>query len=251
MSCDSEDSLKPGAQPFPPTSWSLIAAARGNATEPEHAQKAIAEFCRNYWFPLYFYLRANGHDQTDAEDLTQTFFEQLLRRNLLQSVDQARGKLRSFLLIALKEVIIDDTRRRQAQKRGSGVPNLSFDHPKAEERFHLHTNDSGSDESDTGFDRVWARQLFDQAMDQVGHDHEKKGRGQIYTLLKPFITQTDDTGLSYGEAATKLELQESSVRVRVFRMRKSLRDNLEKLVLETVSHPDELEEEVRYLLSLL
>src|SRR5678816_2824642 len=87
---------------FAPTNWDLVLAA--GEEESADAAKALAKLCRTYWYPLYAYVRRKGHSVHDAEDLTQGFFEQLMRRESIRQV-RGEGKFRSFLLAALEHFL--------------------------------------------------------------------------------------------------------------------------------------------------
>ncbi len=81
---------------FATTHWSVVLAAKqGDASE---AAGALEKLCRAYWRPLYAYIRRDGHDATEAQDLTQDFFARLLARDYLQHLHHQQGKFRSFLL---------------------------------------------------------------------------------------------------------------------------------------------------------
>ncbi len=84
------------ARGFATTRWSLIAAARDGA--PPQARAALAALCSTYWYPLYTFIRRQGHNADEAQDLTQEFFARLLEKDFLEGVDQAKGKFRAFLL---------------------------------------------------------------------------------------------------------------------------------------------------------
>src|SRR6266436_2372002 len=85
---------------FPHTRWSVVLAATlKNSSESAAALEAI---CRAYWHPLYAYVRRCGQSPHDAQDLTQEFFRHMLEKRWLDSVDREKGKLRSFLIVALK-----------------------------------------------------------------------------------------------------------------------------------------------------
>ena len=87
--------------PFPRTRWSLVVAAR--VSDPTgNGEQALSELCRIYWRPLYLYALRLGNDPQDAEDLTQGFLARFLENRSFGSVDQSRGKLRSFLLTSFK-----------------------------------------------------------------------------------------------------------------------------------------------------
>src|SRR3974377_1839510 len=84
---------------FATTHWSVVPAA-GNPEGPE-ATAALERLCRIYWYPLYAYVRREGHSPADAQDLTQGFFARLLRKDYLHDVAPAKGKFRTFLLVML------------------------------------------------------------------------------------------------------------------------------------------------------
>jgi hypothetical protein len=49
---------------FTTTHWSDVLAA-GHSTAPD-AQQALETLCRGYWYPLYAYVRRQGHPPGDA-----------------------------------------------------------------------------------------------------------------------------------------------------------------------------------------
>src|SRR6266481_8900891 len=106
-----------GAVAFATTHWSLVLEAQG---ESPAAQEALEKLCRIYWRPVYSFLRRQGVAQEEAEDLTQGFFALLLERGDFSAVHREKGRLRSYLLTALKHFLADERRRAMAIKRGKG-----------------------------------------------------------------------------------------------------------------------------------
>ena len=125
--------MKTHSSPFPTTHWTLIQSVQEGT--PEEAAKAMEEICKNYWFPIYAYLRRSGRSAHDAEDITQAFFQQLIEDETIKNARQARGKLRSFLLTVLVRLLSDLGRHNKALKRGGGHAVVSFDAMEAEERY--------------------------------------------------------------------------------------------------------------------
>ena len=87
-------STSTGAEPpprpaFVTTHWSLVVSAGGNDTP--HARNALEKLCRAYWFPIYAFVRRQGHNPHDAQDLTQEFFARLLEKNHLAGADPAKA----------------------------------------------------------------------------------------------------------------------------------------------------------------
>src|SRR5262245_49514379 len=81
---------------FTTTHWTVVLAAKdGNSTQ---AFEAMEKLCRTYWAPVYGFIRREGYDATEAQDLTQEFFARLLAKDYLSHLRHQRGKFRSFLL---------------------------------------------------------------------------------------------------------------------------------------------------------
>src|SRR5262249_7080635 len=110
-------SARDGAVAFTTTHWSVVLTARG---ESPAAQEALEKLCRIYWRPIYSFVRRQGFGPEEAEDITQGLFAQLLERKKLSAVRKEKGRLRSFLLGALKYFLADEQRRAMAIKRGKG-----------------------------------------------------------------------------------------------------------------------------------
>src|SRR5258708_2895254 len=77
---------------FATTRWSLVLSAR------DGSRLALAELLRNYWHPLYAFVRRDGRSASDAQDLVQGYFLRFVEKDFLASVDADRGRFRSFLL---------------------------------------------------------------------------------------------------------------------------------------------------------
>jgi hypothetical protein len=100
-SSEAQKRLMKGTGTFPNTRWSVVLAARGRSS-PESAA-ALEAICRAYWYPLYAYVRRHGHSAHDAQDVTQEFFYRMLEKRWLDAADRDKGKLRTFLIVALRK----------------------------------------------------------------------------------------------------------------------------------------------------
>src|SRR5207244_8068268 len=105
--------------------WSVRLAA-GQSARPA-SQAALEQLCRGYWYPRYAYIRRRGYSPEDAQDLTQSFFERLLERDLLADLRPAGARFRSFLLHALKNHMASEWTRAHSVKRGGTGAILSLD----------------------------------------------------------------------------------------------------------------------------
>ena len=100
---------------------------------PPAAQEALEKLCRLYWWPLYGFVRRQGYKPEEAQDLTQGFFALLLERRDLDTVRQEKGRLRSYLLVSLKNFLAKAKRRELTTKRGEGRALVSLDELLARE----------------------------------------------------------------------------------------------------------------------
>src|SRR5687767_6929790 len=79
---------RPGANQFTTTHWSLVVAAGAEASPI--AVEALEKLCRTYWYPLYAYVRRQGHAADEAQDLTQGFFARLLEKDYISRANRNR-----------------------------------------------------------------------------------------------------------------------------------------------------------------
>src|SRR3989442_778815 len=120
-------------QAFPHTRWSVVLAATQDPS-PESAA-ALETICRAYWYPLYAYVRRCGQSAPDAQDLTQEFFCRLLQKRWLDTADREKGRLRTFLIVAMKKFMAKEWRRLSAKRRGGGQAHVPMDTALAESRY--------------------------------------------------------------------------------------------------------------------
>ena len=125
---------------FVTTRWTVVLSAGGQPTS--QAEVALEELCRTYWYPLYVYIRRQGHGKEDAEDLTQSFFSRLLQKNYFEGLSGEKGKFRAFLLASLKHFLANEWDRATRQKRGGGVPLLVLDWQTADDKYHFDPPDT-------------------------------------------------------------------------------------------------------------
>ena len=105
---------------FASTRWTVVHQAADSQTASQHALSALSELCQIYWRPVYVFLRRQGIQEHDAQDLTQGFFAELIDSRAYTRADPMKGKFRSFLLGTLKHFVAHVRDYDRAQKRGSG-----------------------------------------------------------------------------------------------------------------------------------
>jgi RNA polymerase sigma-70 factor (ECF subfamily) len=224
----------------------VVLSARDHAS-PQSAN-ALEKLCRTYWYPLYAYARRIGHTAHDAEDSTQEFFARLLQKRYLDAVQQERGRFRTFLLVAFKRYLSDERDRARTMKRGGGVAPVSFDTQLAE---RLYQNEPAPGVSaDRMFEQRWALTLLEQTMTRLRSEFEAAGKGTEFDQLKRFLAVSKGE-ISHAVVAAELGVNEGALRVNVHRLRKRFRQIFRDEIAHTVAHSADVEEEVRYLISVV
>lgn len=236
----------PGRSAFVTTQWSaVLAAGRSDTTR---ARVALDQLCRNYWPPLYAYVRRAGHSPEDAQDLTQAFFAHLLSCKAFAKADPERGRFRSFLLASLKNFLAHEWEKAQAQKRGGRVRLISLDLETAETRCLQPA--ASDDTPDKAFDRQWALALLDVVLRRLRKEYGDCGRDDLFLGLKDTLAG-GRAEIPYRELAGRLGLSEGAVKVAAHRLRRRYREVLREEIAHTVSGPEEVEEELRQLFAAL
>ena len=232
----------PGSDIFVTTRWTVVLEA-GRKSSP-HSDRALADLCQQYWYPLYAYVRRRCQSREDAEDLTQAFFAKFLEKNFLEGLSAERGKFRAFLLVALKHFLANEWDKAGRQKRGGGVQHLSLDWQQADERFHFEPPDHAT--PDRLFDREWALALLEQVIQRLQAECAAEGRAELFTQARGYL-MVGEAAIPYAEAAAKLGMGEGTVRVAVHRLRKRYRELLREEIAQTVNDPAQVSEELHSL----
>jgi RNA polymerase sigma factor (sigma-70 family) len=235
-----------GADAFVSTRWTVVLQA-GHKSSPQ-SDRALGELCQTYWYPLYAYVRRQGHTKEDAEDLTQAFFARFLERNYLEGLSAERGKFRAFLLAALKHFLANEWDKAKRQKRGGGVTHLSLDWQSADQRFQLELPDAAT--PDKAFDREWALALLEQVIARLRDECVAAGKGPLFEQAKGYL-MVGESAIPYGQAAQELHMDEGAVRVAVHRLRKRYRELLRAEIAQTLADPAQVAEEIRSLQAAL
>jgi RNA polymerase sigma-70 factor (ECF subfamily) len=243
---EEQQSSRSEPQAFPRTRWSVVLAATQKAS-PE-ADAALEAICRAYWYPLYGFVRRSGQSPHNAQDLTQEFFRQFLEKRWLEAADRQKGRLRTFLVTALKHFMAKEWRRASAQKRGGGSVHVPIDTALAESRFGAEPATQRPAEAE--FDRQWALTLLDLTVQRLDAEFIAAGKHGEFEVLKGCLA-AGHKGIDYGSVADRLGVSEGAARVTVHRMRKRFRELYREEIAQTLPDRAELDAELRYLAEIL
>lgn len=234
------------AHGFSTTHWSVVLSASAAGTPG--AEDALNRLCRDYWYPLYAYIRRQAIGAEEAEDLTQEFLADLLRRESLQTVAPEKGRFRSFLLVALKRFLINAHERSKAAKRGGGAQHVPLDTDLAESRYQ--TEPSAGMSAERIFERRWALLLLERVVSRLKSEAAARGKAAEFEGLKAFLT-AETPAARYADAGATLGLSENAARVAVHRLRRRFRELFREEIAHTLARPEDIDDEIRHLLSCL
>jgi DNA-directed RNA polymerase specialized sigma24 family protein len=233
---------------FPTTSWSLI--KRVQKGSPEDAAKAMEEICRQYWYPIYAFARRSSFAPEDAEDMAQTFFQNLVADDAIRAAREEKGRLRAFMLAVLKRLISKQIRYNVAEKRGGTAhATLSWDELTAEEHYALEP--ATLVDPDALFDRAWAERVLDQSARKLREEFALGDNLALFEAIQDYLPYRTSEPASYPLIAANLAMNEGAVRQQVSRMRKRYAALIEQHIAQTVEGEDEQREELQYLVSVM
>ncbi len=234
-----------GPAAFTTTHWSVVLEAQG---ESPAAREALEKLCRTYWRPIYAFLRRQGVGPEEAEDITQGFLAQLLERRKFGAVRKEKGRLRSFLLGALKYFVADEQRRAMAIKRGEGQRLIPLEDLRADERIDMEPADPVT--AEMIYERRWALTVLEQVLNRLKGEYATAGNAALFDSLKQLLP--DEPGSpSQAEIAAHLGMTENALRQAFYRFRQRYQSLLREEIAHTVATPGDIEDELRHLIAVI
>lgn len=230
---------------FPPTMWTRVIQARDG--EDTAARQSMDALARAYWRPLYVFLRQRGQGHDDAGESVQGFFNHLLSRNFLEFVRPREGKFRTFLLSSLTRWLNDRHDQASALKRGGGVSPVSLEELDAAGReIALEPGES----PEAQFDRQWALLVFDRGLQRLRAECAERDRLPLFDMLASDL-RGEGGAETYASLAARTGSTEGAVKKAAFSLRARLGELLREEIRDTVRDGTDIEEEIRYLITLL
>ena len=187
---------------FPPTRWSVVAAARSD--DAAERVRALDVLFAAYWKPVYKYIRLKfSRPPDDAQDLTQGFFAELLERDLLSRFDPAKSRLRTYIRLCANSFVLNEIKHAGRQKRGGDAVHVSLDFSTAENELDKQTIDPASIASPEKFDEIfekeWIRSLFSSAVEDLRQLCMSRGKESAFALFESYDLAEND--VSYSQLA--------------------------------------------------
>jgi RNA polymerase sigma-70 factor (ECF subfamily) len=211
----------------------------------------LTQLCRDYWPPLYSFVRRRGSSRADAQDLVQGFFAYLLQSKAYTQTDRKKGKFRSFLLASLKHYLSDVWDRERALKRGGDHTFVLLDDElHAAETFYASESVATTLDEEQQYEKRWAATLVARALERLRKEFEDGRKSELFRGLQPFLR--GGVGLpSQEETAARLEMPVETLRSHLSRLRARYRELLREEVARTIAMADDVDEELRHLCGIL
>lgn len=234
------------AAAFVTTRWTQVLQARGQSPE---ARIALGQLCEAYWTPVFRFIRQTGQNEDASRDLTQEFIAQLLAKNGFDGFEPSKGRFRSYLLGAVKHFLSDQRDKACSLKRGGGEVPIPLEEP-GETSTALQIPDPAGEVPETFFDRQWAMNLIERALNGLAEECAAAGKKEQYEVLKPWLVGNAEASLQ-ADLARQVGLSEGALKVAIHRLRKRFRALVKTEIAQTVDSPQEIQAELHYLVEVL
>jgi RNA polymerase sigma-70 factor (ECF subfamily) len=249
MSRDDYTEMGGTGEAFLTTHWSLVEGV-GSADEDD-GTALVGMVLDRYWKPVYCYLRRKGHTNEEAKDLTQGFFhEVVLEHHLVEKADPAKGRFRSFLLMALNRYLANVYKHAERQRRtpkGKLVPLQMVEPPELSQL-------AAKADAEDCFNYAWVSALLERVVEEVEAQCHRDGKTVHWHLfhdrvLAPITDRAAPVPLAEICARYGIEDQTKASNMIVTvkrRFQNLLREHLRKSVMSDELLPDELDEIKRF-----
>lgn len=231
---------------LPKTRWSLVAKACADDTEAR--RDALNVLLLQYRPVLVRQLIAFlDCSEPDAEDLVQTFVVErlLVVDSLLLRADQARGRLRNFLMKSFKNFVLGEQRKERALKRT----------PLGPQAVRLDENPdilSYDEDFAASFDRAWAGDVLERTIGAVRAECVTKGLHVVWGVFSRRILEPALTGVtapSYQDLVAEFAIESPTQAMNALVTAKRVfRRCLTEVVRDTMADDSCIDEEINDLM---
>ena len=234
---------------FPATHLSLVRRAASDDRDTRAgAEEALAAV---YWAPIYTHVRlSHRQEPADAEDLTQGFFADALRRGLFARYDPERARFRTYVRRCVDSYVANALQAERRLKRGGTATFVSIDTAEIEGRLTSEAQD-GAPDADAVFQREWTRSIFTGAVRRLRERYCETGQIDRLGLFERYdLADSDDVRPTYAELAAERGLRVTQVTNWLAAIRRDFRAIVLDMIKELSGSDDEFRAEVRDLLDI-
>lgn len=227
---------------FRTTAWSVVRGAQG--ADEESRDRCLSLLCRNYWKPIYYYIRRRGLAHDDALDITQEYFATFLEKDFVAAADRERGRFRTFVLVTVNRFL-----SKQMAKRSRRQARLNISLPVGEDEEELPVPELAHGETaEDDFNRRWALSLIESTLDRMREECGEGRRHYYYETFKLYLESASGTkAMSYRQMAQVLDVNESDVTNFLHRGRNIFQKLLRDEIRHSVCRESEIDQEIEAL----
>ncbi len=234
-----------GFSHFRTTAWSVVLGAQNAEGGRDSREQCLAFLCRNYWKPVYYYIRRRGLSHDDAIDMTQEYFATFLEKDFVAIADRERGRFRTFVLVTANRFLSKQLARK-ARKEAAISLNFITEQGDGKDVYlpELATGETAEDD----FNRRWALSILESAMERMRQECGEGRRKMYYLAFRRYIeSSTDMAPPSYREIGEELGVSEIDVTNFLHRGRNIYHKLLRSEIRELVSTDAEVDVEIEAL----
>jgi RNA polymerase sigma factor (sigma-70 family) len=233
---------------FPATHLSLLRRIQSaDLATRTRARDALAAV---YWQPIYAHVRLTHRlEPADAEDVTQGFFAEALRRDLFARYDADRARFRTYLRTCVDSYVANTFEAERRQKRGGAVAMLSLEAADVERRL---TTDEPMSDVDAIFHREWVRAVIALALARLRAEYESRGRLVHLRVFESYDIEpaSGDPRPTYAELAQRFDILQTQVTNWLATTRRDFRSAVLTTMRDLSASDDELRDDARSLLGI-
>jgi RNA polymerase sigma-70 factor (ECF subfamily) len=211
----------------------------------------LGQLCRDYWPPLYSFVRRRGYAAADAQDIVQGFFEYFLKHKAYQQADRTKGKFRSFMLASIKHYMANVWDREHALKRGGDREFVLLEAEiKTMEALYVSGPEIDASDEEQLYEQRWAQAVIACALSRLGREFSGAQKEQLLNELRPFLCG----GASLPrqpDIAARLGMPIDTLRSHLLRLRVRYAELLREEVARTIGSADDVDEELRHFRKIL
>jgi RNA polymerase sigma factor (sigma-70 family) len=232
--------------PFPLTHVSLL--ERTQSGDPDVRARALDTLATVYWGPVYAYVRLTHRigEREEAEDLTQGFFAEAIRRDLFARYTPGRARFRTYLRACVDAYVSNERKAQRRLKRGGGTRTVRLDVADLEGRLRTESD------VDAIFYNEWVRGVFALAVTRLRERCEESGRRLQLAVFERYDLADVDHGSrpTYAQLAAELGVPATQVTNWLAATRREFRAIVVDTLREICGSDEEFRDEARALLGV-
>ncbi|MFN2563675.1 MAG: RNA polymerase sigma factor [Gemmatimonadaceae bacterium] len=230
---------------FPLTHASLLERTRSG--DPDVRARAHETLAAVYWGPVYAYVRlTHGAAREDAEDLTQGFFAEALRRDVFARYTPGRARFRTYLRTCVDAFVSNERKAQRRLKRGGQARAVPLDVADLDGRLRSESD------VDAVFYNEWVRGVFALAIARLRERCDQSDRRHHFTVFERYDLADVTRGErpTYAQIGAELGVPVTQVTNWLAAARREFREIVVDTLREICGSDEEFRAEARALLGL-